>query len=222
MKRLYQKYNQSRSDCKSAANESAMTGDDGFSRFTKEEDISVGPSVVVDDETLVSLDQRSFQAFKAQENCRKSCTGSLPLCLSDTSIGTDIKYIDVWAPSGLLGLKFGYTEHDEDPPIILDLKDVSPLINQVNIGDYMIAVDDIKVSSMTVIEVQKLISSKARRRRKLTLCRRLVVDEKNDDNYDGSENGECIDNISRDDVFDNYDGSENDEFLDSLTRLSDI
>ena len=53
------------------------------------------------------------------------------------------------------------------------IKDTCPIRNEIHVGDILVAVDDIDVTTMTAVEVSRLISKKSNQeRRKLTLIRR--------------------------------------------------
>lgn len=79
--------------------------------------------------------------------------------------------LDIAAPSGKLGLIIDTP--NEGPPVVYAIKDSSVLGNKVFVDDRLIAIDGIDVTTMTAIEVSKLISSRnSHPERKLTLLRR--------------------------------------------------
>jgi C-terminal processing protease CtpA/Prc len=83
--------------------------------------------------------------------------------------------IEVMAPAGKLGVVIDTP--DDGAPIVHAVKDSSVIADQINVGDKLIAVDDVDVRSMTAIKVSKLISKKSSNpTRKLTIVRTTVVD----------------------------------------------
>lgn len=85
--------------------------------------------------------------------------------------GTRDEVLDVFAPSGKLGLIIDTP--NEGPPVVYAIKDSSILADRVCVEDRLIALDDIDVTQMTAIEVSKLISSRnSKPQRKLTLLRK--------------------------------------------------
>ncbi|KAL7491523.1 hypothetical protein ACHAWT_001071 [Skeletonema menzelii] len=73
------------------------------------------------------------------------------------------------APTGKLGVVID-TPNDE--PIVHAVKDSSPIANKIQVGDKLIAVDEEDVTSMTAIQVSKLLARKSGQSvRKLTIVR---------------------------------------------------
>ena len=103
-------------------------------------------------------------------------TASDPLALTPWSkLGP--KYTDkrnlfiVEAPEGKLGVVVDTP--DEGPPVIFAVKDTSVLYGKVAVGDRLLAVDDEDVTSMSAVNISRLISRKADQPvRKFTLMRR--------------------------------------------------
>mmetsp|Transcript_22960 Transcript_22960/g.52581 ORF Transcript_22960/g.52581 Transcript_22960/m.52581 type:complete len:171 (+) Transcript_22960:1542-2054(+) len=89
---------------------------------------------------------------------------------SDSSdIGINDVY-DVFAPPGKLGVVIDTP--GEGAPAVHSIKEFSPLIGQIEVGDKLISVDDTDVRQMTAIKVSKIISKKSENRsRKLTFVR---------------------------------------------------
>ena len=78
--------------------------------------------------------------------------------------------VDVYAPAGKLGVVID-TPND-GAPTIHAVKDTSPIVDRVRVGDKLVAVDDEDVRAMTAMRVSKLISKKGNNpTRKLTIIR---------------------------------------------------
>ncbi|KAL3810275.1 hypothetical protein ACHAXA_008643, partial [Cyclostephanos tholiformis] len=78
--------------------------------------------------------------------------------------------IDVYAPAGKLGVVID-TPNDSAPTIHA-VKETSPIVDKVRVGDKLVAVDDEDVRAMTAMKVSKLISKKGNNpSRKLTIIR---------------------------------------------------
>jgi C-terminal processing protease CtpA/Prc len=76
-----------------------------------------------------------------------------------------------FAPAGKLG--FSLQSPDEDAMIVYNIKDDSPLMNQVQPGDRLVGIDDVDVRTLSPTRVVNLLSArKANVWRKLTLIRR--------------------------------------------------
>ena len=81
--------------------------------------------------------------------------------------------IDVFAPPGKLGVVIDTP--DDNAPVVHAVKDSSPIVDQVKVGDKLVAVDDEDVRHMTAIKVSKLISKKSSQEtRKLTIIRHVA------------------------------------------------
>ena len=78
-------------------------------------------------------------------------------------------FIDVIAPAGKLGVIID-TPND-GAPVIYAVKEASPIVDKVQIGDKLVAIDDEDVRAMSAMKVSKLLSSKSSANRKLTLIR---------------------------------------------------
>ncbi|KAL3772916.1 hypothetical protein ACHAW5_005900 [Stephanodiscus triporus] len=78
--------------------------------------------------------------------------------------------LDVYAPAGKLGVIIDTP--DDGAPMIHAIKDDSPIVDRVRVGDKLVAVDDEDVRPMTARKVSKLISTKMNNpSRKLTIIR---------------------------------------------------
>jgi C-terminal processing protease CtpA/Prc len=78
--------------------------------------------------------------------------------------------LDVYAPAGKLGVVID-TPND-GAPMIHAVKETSPIVDKVRVGDKLVAVDDVDVRAMTAMKVSKLISKKGSNpSRKLTIIR---------------------------------------------------
>jgi hypothetical protein len=89
-------------------------------------------------------------------------------------------FIDVIAPAGKLGVIID-TPND-GAPVIYAVKEASPIVDKVQIGDKLVAIDDEDVRAMTAMKVSKLLSSKSTSHRKLTLIRTEKANVPNNDN----------------------------------------
>ena len=81
--------------------------------------------------------------------------------------------LDVYAPAGKLGVVID-TPND-GAPIVHAVKDSSPIVDKIQVGDKLVAVDDQDVRTMTAIQVSKLISKKSvNASRKMTVIRHIA------------------------------------------------
>jgi len=95
---------------------------------------------------------------------------------SRTNIREEV--IDVIAPPGKLGVVIDTPNNG--PPVVHAIKDTSALVDQLQVGDKLVAVDDEDVRLMTAIKVSKLISRKSTNpSRKLTVVRLTIVESGN-------------------------------------------
>ena len=90
----------------------------------------------------------------------------------------------VYAPSGVLGVVIDTPPSSSSSssstngnnggrPVVHAIKDTCPIRNEIHVGDILVAVDDIDVTTMNAVEVSRLIGKKSNQeRRKLTLIRR--------------------------------------------------
>lgn len=88
--------------------------------------------------------------------------------------------LSINAPKGKLGVVIdtppttgGSTTAKKTMPIVHAVKDSSPIAHQIQVGDKLIAVDDEDVTSMTAIQVSKLLARKGGDVRKLTIVRTM-------------------------------------------------
>jgi len=80
--------------------------------------------------------------------------------------------VHVVAPAGRLGVVVD-TPTNGGPSYVIDLRDDSPLLGQVHLGDKIIAVDDDDVQQMSAMDVSKLLARKSRNpQRKITTLRK--------------------------------------------------
>ena len=78
--------------------------------------------------------------------------------------------LDVYSPVGKLGVIINAP--DDGAPMIHAIKDDSPIVDKVMVGDKLVAVDDEDVRAMTARKVSKLISTKMNNpSRKFTIIR---------------------------------------------------
>jgi len=80
-------------------------------------------------------------------------------------------FIHVVAPEGKLGVVVA-TSPQGGPAYVVDLREDSPLLGKVHLGDKIIAIDDDDVQQLSSTEVSKLLARKSRNpQRKLTILR---------------------------------------------------
>lgn len=87
--------------------------------------------------------------------------------------------MDIIAPSGKLGIVLVTPEPPASPgpAYVFNIRDDSPLVGNVHLGDKIIAVDGDNVSKMTAINVSKLLGSKSSyKKRKITVLREVGSD----------------------------------------------
>jgi C-terminal processing protease CtpA/Prc len=93
---------------------------------------------------------------------------------SATIAGSQETFI-INAPRGILGVVIDtpISSHTGTTmPIVHAVKDSSPLADKIQVGDKLIAVDDEDVTSLTAIQVSKLLARKSEQeKRKLTIVR---------------------------------------------------
>jgi C-terminal processing protease CtpA/Prc len=83
--------------------------------------------------------------------------------------------IHIFAPPGKLGVVIDTP--DDGAPVVHAVKDTSVIVEKIQVGDKLVAVDDEDVRSMTAIKVSKLISRKsANPSRKLTVVRTTLIE----------------------------------------------
>jgi hypothetical protein len=106
----------------------------------------------------------------------ETATVVLPIIESEAPTPTHHEeIIDVYAPAGKLGMVVDTP--GEGPPIIHAVKDTSPLAGKMLVGDRLVALDDVDVSTMTAVRVSKLLSRKSNNEfRKLTVVRMVTKD----------------------------------------------
>ena len=79
----------------------------------------------------------------------------------------DVDWIEIRAPAGSLGLKFG------DGPVIAQIKDSSPLLlEDVCEGDAVTAIDEVDTRGLSKEQCAELLVSRSDRARTITLERR--------------------------------------------------
>lgn len=84
--------------------------------------------------------------------------------------------IDVIAPAGKLGVVLVTPEQPEKgPAYVFKIREDSPLVGKVRLGDKVIAIDDEDVQQLSAIDVSKLLGSKSSNEgRKMTMLREVV------------------------------------------------
>jgi len=94
----------------------------------------------------------------------------------DTPANTKRKYLEVYAPSGQLGIT---VDDSEGAPIIYAVSPMSPIRSSVFVGDRLIAVDGEDVKKLNSIEISELIYKKSKNStRKLSIVRFVPVGQK--------------------------------------------
>ena len=88
--------------------------------------------------------------------------------------------LTIIAPKGKLGIVID--SPDNGPPVVHSLKETSPIVDKMQVGDRIVAIDDEDVRTMSSIKVSKLISKKSsNEERKFTVVRYIptyhVMDE---------------------------------------------
>jgi hypothetical protein len=108
----------------------------------------------------------------ASSSRMKSVAGHISLFSEDESFeamyNEEEKFV-VAAPPGKLGIVID--RPSAGIPVVHAIKDTSVLVSSVRIGDKLIAVDGLDTTSMSAIQVSKLISSKAQNTRMMTFIR---------------------------------------------------
>lgn len=82
-----------------------------------------------------------------------------------------VEMIAIVAPAGLLGMIVDTASHGV--PTIYSVKDSSPLINKVLVGDKLISINNIDTTDMTAFQVSKLIMKLRDQKRVLVLLRSI-------------------------------------------------
>ena len=91
--------------------------------------------------------------------------------------GANVKeeILHIFAPPGKLGVVIDTP--DDGAPVVHAVKDSSVVVDKVQVGDKLVAVDDEDVRTLTAIKVSKLISRKsANPSRKLTILRTTHIE----------------------------------------------
>mmetsp|Transcript_19442 Transcript_19442/g.44285 ORF Transcript_19442/g.44285 Transcript_19442/m.44285 type:complete len:456 (-) Transcript_19442:58-1425(-) len=108
----------------------------------------------------VFSDETSFENYRRRVDVK-----------ADGSDQRNIEVIDVIVPVGKLGLSID-TPNANGAPIVEAIKEGSPLIGKIEIGDIILAIDDEDVRTMTAVRVSKIISRKSEQaQRKFTILR---------------------------------------------------
>jgi len=95
----------------------------------------------------------------------------------------------VYAPKGKLGIVL--ENPDREGPIVYIIKEMSPLLNKLAVGDRLIAVDEVVVRDMSPTKISKLISKRsANPMRKLTLVKSPPATEQETSVEDGRQSDE--------------------------------
>jgi hypothetical protein len=104
------------------------------------------------------------------------------LPLSENSNRSNNEYI-IYAPSGRLGIVLDHPasstavgNQQNEGPVVCMIKESSPLMNSIEVGDHIVALDDIDVREMLPIKVSKLMNKRSQHpARKLTMMRNSGV-----------------------------------------------
>ena len=81
--------------------------------------------------------------------------------------------LTIYAPPGKLGIVID--SPDDGAPVIHDVKDTSPIFEEVRRGDRLVAVDGEDARAMTAVKVSRLIGGRGSSPRKLTLVRDVIT-----------------------------------------------
>ena len=121
------------------------------------------------DEDLENRDlSNAFESREARD-AAAALTKKLSTC-EVTSSGENI--FQIIAPEGKLGVVVSNSPQG-GPPRVVDLRKDSPLLEKVQLGDEIIAIDDEDVQHMSSVEVSKMIARKSKNpSRKLTILRK--------------------------------------------------
>ena len=88
----------------------------------------------------------------------------------ETSGSSNFRRLTVVAPSGKLGIVID--NQTGDMPVVHAIKETSVLHGRVNVGDFLMSVDEVDTRGMSAVQVSKLISSRSQNpSRKLVLMR---------------------------------------------------
>jgi len=121
------------------------------------------------DLTVVDLDKLDMSMTSIRQNLDRSEHSTA----FDLPENTKRKYLEVYAPSGPIGIT---VDDSEGAPIIFAVSRMSSVANKVLVGDRLIAVDNEDVKKLNALEISELIGKKsANPKRKLSIIR-FVVD----------------------------------------------
>ncbi|KAL7531212.1 hypothetical protein ACHAXR_003904 [Thalassiosira sp. AJA248-18] len=97
----------------------------------------------------------------------------LPMTENPMEETTNEEWVHIVAPSGKLGVVLVTPEPPESgPAYVFNIRDDSPLMGKVRLGDKIMTVDDEDVREMTAINVSKLLGSKStNEERKISILR---------------------------------------------------
>jgi len=113
----------------------------------------------------------AFGAEGGHEYYNPSSSSQLGLGQQSPQKQQQQELLEIYAPGGKLGLVID-TPTTPFKPIVVAIKDTCPIRNEIDVGDYLVAVDDVDVREMSATEVSRLISRKSvQERRKLTIVR---------------------------------------------------
>jgi len=99
-------------------------------------------------------------------------SGAVAAAAALSSVPSGEVLVHVIAPEGKLGVVVD-TPPLLGPAYVVDLREDSPLLGQVHLGDKIIAVDDDDVQRMSAVDVSKLLARKSRNpQRKITILRK--------------------------------------------------
>ena len=98
--------------------------------------------------------------------------GAVAAAAALSSLPSGEVMVHVIAPEGKLGVVVDDPPH-KGPAYVIDLREHSPLLGKVHIGDKIIALDDNDVQELSAVGLSKLLASKSRNpQRKLTILRK--------------------------------------------------
>jgi len=98
----------------------------------------------------------------------------------------ETEYI-VYAPAGKLGIVLD--NPDDKGPVVYIIKETSPLMDKIEVGDRLVAVDEVDVRAMSPTKVSKLISKRsANPMRKFTLLRHKKPPKEEENSGEAQQN----------------------------------
>uniref|UniRef100_A0A7S2W2N0 PDZ domain-containing protein n=1 Tax=Eucampia antarctica TaxID=49252 RepID=A0A7S2W2N0_9STRA len=83
--------------------------------------------------------------------------------------------IHINAPPGKLGMSIDTP--DDGVVVVHAVKSISPIVDQLQVGDRLLALDDEDIRFCTALKISKMISRKSNATRKLTIARSIPSDK---------------------------------------------